>query len=70
VAAETDMNVVCTGGGDFVEIQGTAEQQPFSRDLLGQLLDLAVVGCAELTRLQHDALALSPSGLGPPPARM
>ena len=63
VAAQTDMNVVCTASGDFVEIQGTAEREPFSRDLLGQLLDLAVAGCAELTRLQHDALALRPSEL-------
>ena len=55
-AAQTDMNVVCTGDGGFVEIQGTAEREPFSRDLLGQLLDLAVQGCAELTRLQHEAL--------------
>src|SRR3954470_22940697 len=62
VAAQTDMNVVCTASGDFVEIQGTAEQEPFSRDLLNQLLDLAVTGCGELTRLQHDALALSPAG--------
>ena len=45
------------GSGDFVKIQGTAEREPFSRDLLGQLLDLAVAGCGELTRLQHDALA-------------
>ena len=36
VAAETDMNVVCTASGDFVEIQGTAEREPFSRDLLGR----------------------------------
>ena len=57
VAAETDMNVVCTAAGDFVEIQGTAEREPFSRDLLGQLLDLAVGGCAELTRLQNEALS-------------
>ena len=54
---QTDMNVVCTGTGDFVEIQGTAEHEPFSRDLLGQLLDLAVAGCAELTALQREALA-------------
>src|SRR3954469_2997240 len=58
VAAQTDMNVVCTASGDFVEIQGTAEREPFSRDLLGQLLDLAVAGCGELTRLQDAALAL------------
>ena len=34
MAAQTDMNVVCTASGDFVEVQGTAEQEPFSRDLL------------------------------------
>ena len=68
VAAQTDMNVVCTASGDFVEIQGTAEQEPFSRDLLGQLLDLAVAGCGELTRLQNDALALSPGAAWPPPS--
>ena len=56
VAAETDMNVVCTGTGDFVEIQGTAERDPYSRAQLGDLLDLAVAGCAELSRLQKDAL--------------
>ncbi len=61
-AAETDMNVVCTGTGDFVEIQGTAEREPFSRAMLGELLDLATGGCAELTRLQAQAL-LSPGGM-------
>ena len=70
VAAQTDMNVVCTASGDFVEIQGTAEREPFSRDLLGQLLDLAVAGCGELTRLQNAALALSPGLPWPPPSRM
>jgi ribonuclease PH len=55
-AAETDMNVVCTGTGDFVEIQGTAEGEPFSRTLLNGLLDLGTAGCAELTRLQTEAL--------------
>ncbi len=55
-AAETDMNVVCTGTGDFVEIQGTAEGEPFSRALLDNLLDLGTAGCAELTRLQAAAL--------------
>jgi ribonuclease PH len=57
VAAETDMNVVCTGDGSFVEIQGTAEREPFGRDLLDQLLSLAVAGCDELTKIQHAALA-------------
>jgi ribonuclease PH len=56
-AADTDMNVVCTGSGDFVEIQGTAEQEPFSRTMLNSLLDLAVDGCADLTRLQQEALS-------------
>jgi ribonuclease PH len=55
-AAETDMNVVCTGTGDFVEVQGTAEGEPFSRTLLNSLLDLGSAGCAELTRLQVAAL--------------
>jgi ribonuclease PH len=55
-AAETDMNVVCTGTGDFVEIQGTAEREPFGRAMLNQLLDLATAGCAELSRMQAEAL--------------
>jgi ribonuclease PH len=57
VAAGTDMNVVCTGAGEFVEVQGTAETAPFDRATLDLLLDLAVGGCAELTRLQREALA-------------
>jgi ribonuclease PH len=57
VAAQTDMNIVCTGDGRFVEIQGTAEREPFDRDLLNQLLDLGVAGCAELTGFQQEALA-------------
>jgi ribonuclease PH len=56
VRAETDMNVVCTGDGTFVEVQGTAEGVPFRRDELDALLDLAVAGCASLTALQKDAL--------------
>jgi ribonuclease PH len=56
VAAQTDMNVVCTGDGRFVEVQGTAEREPFDRDLLDKLLDLAVGGCADLARLQREAL--------------
>jgi len=57
VAAETDMNVVCTGDGSFVEIQGTAEREPFGRELLDEMLGLAVAGCGELTELQRDALS-------------
>ena len=56
VRAETDMNVVVTGSGEFVEVQGTAEGTPFRRDELDALLDLAVDGCAQLAELQ--ALAL------------
>ncbi len=57
VAAGTDMNVVCTGTGEFVEVQGTAEGQPFDRTTLDSLLDLAVLGCAELTELQQRVLS-------------
>ncbi|MDZ5078612.1 ribonuclease PH [Nesterenkonia sp. HG001] len=55
--AETDMNVVATGAGEFVEVQGTAEGAPFRRDELDALLDLALAGTAQLTRLQQEALA-------------
>ncbi len=55
--AETDMNVVMTGDGRFVEVQGTAEGAAFDRDLLNELLDLATGACAHLTTLQAEALA-------------
>ncbi|MBF5081335.1 ribonuclease PH [Quadrisphaera sp. INWT6] len=58
VRAETDMNVVMTGDGRFVEVQGTAEGQPFDRAELDALMELAAGGCAELTRLQREALGL------------
>jgi ribonuclease PH len=57
VRAGTDMNVVVTGGGDFVEVQGTAEGAPFRRYELAEMLDLAVAGCAQLTMVQQDVLA-------------
>jgi ribonuclease PH len=57
VRADTDMNVVMTGDGRFVEVQGTAEGEAFDRALLDQLLDLAAGGCARLTELQLAALA-------------
>ena len=57
VRAETDMNVVVTGQGEFVEVQGTAEGVPFRRDELDALLDLAVAGCATLTKFQQQALS-------------
>ena len=58
VRAETDMNVVCTGDGNFVEVQGTAEGAVFDRPTLDALLDLAVAGCAELTKIQQEALSV------------
>ena len=57
VSAETDMNIVCTGDGNFIEVQGTAEGAPFDRNLLNQLLDLGAAGCADLTKLQLAALS-------------
>jgi ribonuclease PH len=57
VAAEVDMNVVMSGRGLLVEVQGTAERTPFSRDDLDQLLDLAAGGIAELHDLQRRAVA-------------
>src|SRR5215211_5704807 len=54
--ANTDMNVEMSGAGAFVEIQGTAEKEPFERATLNTLLDLAAVGCAQLTELQLQAL--------------
>jgi len=57
VTADVDMNVVCTGTGDFVEVQGTGEQSVFSRTELDMLVDLGAVGCAELAALQQKALS-------------
>jgi ribonuclease PH len=57
VRAETDMNVVMTGSGLYVEVQGTAEREPFDRAMLDSLLDLAASGCAQLTALQSAALS-------------
>jgi ribonuclease PH len=57
VTAQTDMNVVVSGRGEFVEVQGTAEGKPFDRRELDALLDLAVGGCAELSRIQAAALS-------------
>lgn len=55
-AAGVDMNIVCSGAGEFIEVQGTAEGAPFNRAQMDALLDLGQAGCAELTGLQ--ALAL------------
>ena len=59
VRADTDMNVVVTGRGKFVEVQGTAEAAPFDRNELDTLLDLALKGAVTLTEFQTSALAES-----------
>lgn len=59
VRAHTDMNVVVTGGGKFVEVQGTAEQVAFDRVELNLLLDLAIKGTVELAATQQSVLARS-----------
>lgn len=64
VRADTDMNVVMTGAGAFVEVQGTAEREPFDRRMLDELLDLAAQGCQRLAGLQSDALAAPLTGAG------
>jgi ribonuclease PH len=56
VMAEVDMNIVCTGTGEFVEVQGTGELAVFARDQLDALLDLGVAGCAALASIQAEAL--------------
>jgi len=57
--AEVDCNIVMTGDGRLVEVQGTAEGAPFDREQLDELLDLAASGIAELTEIQRAALATS-----------
>jgi ribonuclease PH len=54
---DTDMNVVMTGAGHFVEVQGTAEGHPFTREEMSKLLDLASKGIAELVAAQRSSLA-------------
>ena len=54
--AEVDLNVVMTGDGRLVEVQGTAEGEPFARDALDALLDLSAKGIAELAGIQREAL--------------
>ena len=63
VRAETDMNVVVTGRGLFVEVQGTAEGAPFDRRELDSLLDLALGGTSQLAEFQRAALASDTLGI-------
>jgi ribonuclease PH len=55
--ADVDMNVVCTGLGKFIELQGTAEKEPFSREQMDQMLMLADIGVNKLFEIQRNALA-------------
>lgn len=55
--ADVDMNVVCTGAGKFIEIQGTAEREPFTRDQMDEMLRLAEIGINSLFQLQRNALS-------------
>ena len=53
--ADVDMNFVITGSGKFVEVQGTAEEEPFSGEQLDELRDLALLGCAQLKEMQQES---------------
>jgi ribonuclease PH len=55
--AEVDMNVVCTGDGRFIEVQGTAEREPFTREQMDELLALAGAGISDLVKLQLNVLS-------------
>ena len=55
--ADVDMNIVCTGTGKFIELQGTAEREPFSREQMDQMLLLADTGINKLFEIQRMALA-------------
>jgi ribonuclease PH len=58
-SADTDMNVVMTGDGRLIEVQATAERDPFTRDLLDELLELAATGVEELSERQDEAIAVA-----------
>ena len=60
-SCDTDMNVVMTGSGGFVEVQGTAEGKPFSREEMDRLLALAAKGIGEIVAMQKAALTPGPS---------
>ncbi|HEV8593008.1 MAG TPA: ribonuclease PH [Pyrinomonadaceae bacterium] len=55
-SAEVDMNIVCTGAGKFIEIQGTAEREPFTREQMNEMLAMAEKGINELFQIQRNAL--------------
>jgi len=55
-SADVDMNIVCTGEGKFIEIQGTAEREPFTREQMNEMLALAEKGINQLFTIQRYAL--------------
>jgi len=55
-SADVDANIVTTGAGELIEVQATAEREPFARDRLDELLDVAAAGIEQLTQAQHEAL--------------
>lgn len=55
-AAQVDMNVIMTDRGEFIEVQGTGEEAPFTRNQLTELLDLAAKGCSDLHKIQNEIL--------------
>jgi len=56
--AEVDMNVVCTGAGKFIELQGTAERQPFTREQMDEMVKLAEIGVGRLFEIKRTALSI------------
>lgn len=60
--AAVDMNVICTGDGRFIEVQGTAERLPYTREQMDQLLDLATRGIEHLVRIQRETLTRADHG--------
>jgi len=54
--AEVDMNIICTGDGRFIEVQGTAEREPFTREQMDQLFALATRGIENLIRIQQETI--------------
>ncbi len=65
VKAEVDMNIVMTGSGNLIEVQGTAEGEVFSRSQLNELLDLGEIGVAQITEAQNAVIATPPAARPP-----
>ena len=59
-----DMNIIMTDDGEFVEVQGTGEEKPFSRAELNELLDLGEKGAKQMIQVQKDALKMDALWIG------